>query len=195
MESKIMERKNIIGSLKSVYGVPKKGIDKRIKFLKSITILQLLLVIYGVGIFILSIFSESLGFGIFNRGKLGLLTITISYFALILPKEIYELKLLKHMKKINSDIKGIDKLNIGLKNIIEKLNNPIKNKISWITIILTLGIIVMGISQFLFDSYNYNPYWEYTVLTFYGLIFFQFISTNRKLTRNIREAEKYYNNN
>ncbi len=196
METKIVERKNIIVSLKSNYGEPKKGIDKRIQFLKRMTILDLVMTIFSGGVVLLSIISDTLGFEIFKWQKMGLLTMTILSlsFALRLPQEIYELELLKHLKKINSNsnFKGIDKLNRELKSIINKLNDRIKN--NWIVIIFAIGIVVMGLWQLGFDSGNNNSYWKYMklpVLTFFGLIIVQFISTNRKLTRNIREMEKY----
>ena len=60
--TKIDERKNIIVSLKSNYGARKKGIEKRIKYLKGVHILNLICTILCGGIIILTIILEPLGF-------------------------------------------------------------------------------------------------------------------------------------
>jgi len=78
-----------------------------------------------------------------------------------------------------------------LKNIIEKLNNRLKN--GWIEITLAIIILIMGIWQMGFSDNN-NPYWNYMklpILAFYGIILFRFIFTNRKLNENINKTEKY----
>ena len=53
----------------------------------------------------------------------------------------------RFLKDINSksEFDGIDKLNIELKNIIDKLNFGFKN--NWIEIILGIGISILGIWQ------------------------------------------------
>lgn len=191
MDTKISERKNIIVSLKSNYGEPKKGIEKRIQFLKRITILYLIMALFSGGILFLSIVFEVFDSEIFKWEKTGLLAILSLSIVLNLPKQCYELKLLKHIKKIDSkpDFIGIDKLNRELKNTIDKLND--RFRIDWILIVLAILIVIMGIWQMGFE--DNNPYWNYMklpIIVFYGIILFRFIITNKKLTKNINETEK-----
>jgi hypothetical protein len=192
MNEKINERKNIIVSLKSNLGEPKKGIEKRIEFLKGMTILNLILTLISGGILVLSIISELFDYEIIKWQKSALMVILSLSFIINLPNQFYELKLLKHLKKINSksEFDGIDKLNSELKNIIDKSNNGFKN--NWTIIILALGILIMGIWQMGFDENN--PYWNYMklpILAFYGIIIFRFINRNKKLNENIEKTEKY----
>jgi len=189
---KIDERKNIIVSLKSNYGERKKGIDKRIQYLKGMTILNLILTIFCGGIILTSIILEPLGYDFFKWQKMGLLTILSLSFILRFPEEIFELKLLKHLKNISdkSDFSGIEKLNSDLKIIVSKLNK--KLKYHGIIIPLAVIILVLGFVQVL--SENVNPYWNYAkipVLLFFGMIIVRFYNVNKKLTKNITETEKY----
>ncbi len=191
MNEKMNERKNIIFSLKSNFGEPKNGIEKRLSFLKGMTILNLTLTLFSVGILVLSIISELFNYEIFEWKKTGLLAILSLSFILNLPNQYYELKLLNHLKKIGSksEYSGINKLNIELKSIIESLNNRLKN--GWIEITLAIIILIMGIWQIF---YSINPYWNYMklpILVFYGIILFRFIFTNRKLNENITKTEKH----
>ena len=94
------DRKNIIISLKSNFGEPKNGIEKRRLFLKGMTILNLILTFFSAGILVLSIISESLNYEIIEWEKTGLLAILSLSFFLNLPNQYYELKLLNHLKKI-----------------------------------------------------------------------------------------------
>jgi hypothetical protein len=194
MNEKMNERKNIIISLKSNFGEPKNGIEKRLSFLKGMTILNLTLTLFSAGILVLSIISELFNYEIFEWKKTGLLAILSLSFILNLPNQYFELKLLNHLKKLGSksEFNGIDKLNMELKNIIEKLNNRLKN--GWIEITLAIIILIMGIWQMGFSDNN-NPYWnnmKLPILAFYGIILFRFIFTNRKLNENINKTEKYY---
>jgi hypothetical protein len=194
MNEKINERKNIIISLKSNFGEPKNRIEKRLSFLKGMTILNLTLTLFSAGILVLSIISELFNYEIFEWKKTGLLAILSLSFILNLPNQYFELKLLNHLKKLGSksEFNGIDKLNMELKNIIEKLNNRLKN--GWIEITLAIIILIMGIWQMGFSDNN-NPYWnnmKLPILAFYGIILFRFIFTNRKLNENINKTEKYY---
>ena len=187
------ERKNIIISLKSNFGEPKNGIEKRLSFLKGMTILNLTLTIFSAGILVLSIISELFNYEIFEWKKTGLLAILSLSFILNLPNQYFELKLLNHLKKLGSksEYNGIDKLNIELKSIIENLNNRLKN--GWVEITLAIIILIMGLWQMGFSNNN-NPYWNYMklpILAFYGIILFRFIFTNRKLNENITKTEKY----
>ena len=193
MNEKMNERKNIIISLKSNFGEPKNGIEKRLSFLKGMTILNLTLTIFSAGILVLSIISELFNYEIFEWKKTGLLAILSLSFILNLPNQYFELKLLNHLKKLGSksEYNGIDKLNIELKSIIENLNNRLKN--GWVEITLAIIILIMGIWQMGFSNNN-NPYWNYMklpILAFYGIILFRFIFTNRKLNENITKTEKY----
>ena len=192
MNEKINDRKNIIISLKSNLGEPKKGIEKRIQFLKGMTILNLVLTIISAGILVLSILSEIFEYEIYKWQKSALMVILSLSFIMNLPNQFFELKLLKHLKNINSksEFDGIDKLNSELKSIIDKLNNGFKN--NWGIIILAIVILFMGIWQMGFD--DNNPYWKYMklpTLAFYGIIIFRFITTNKKLTKNINKTERY----
>jgi hypothetical protein len=190
--TKIDERKNIIVSLKSNYGERKKGIDKRIQYLKGMAILDLLLTTFCGGIVLLSIILEPLGYEFFKWQKMGLLTILSLSFILRLPEEIFELKLLKHLRNISdkSDFLGIDKLNSDLKIIVDKLNK--KLKYNRLIIPLAIIILVLGFIQVL--SENLNPYWNYAkipVLLFFGMIVIRFYNVYKKLNKNIMETEKY----
>ena len=196
MNEKMNERKNIIISLKSNFGEPKNGIEKRLSFLKGMTILNLTLTLFSAGILVLSIISELFNYEIFEWKKTGLLAILSLSFILNLPNQYFELKLLNHLKKLGSksEFSGIDKLNIELKSIIENLNNRLKN--GWVEITLAIIILIMGIWQMGFsnNNNNNNPYWNYMklpILAFYGIILFRFIFTNRKLNENITKTEKY----
>ena len=193
MNEKMNERKNIIISLKSNFGEPKNGIEKRLSFLKGMTILNLILTLFSAGILVLSIISELFNYEIFEWKKTGLLAILSLSFILNLPNQYFELKLLNHLKKLGSksEYNGIDKLNIELKSIIENLNNRLKN--GWVEITLAIIILIMGLWQMGFSNNN-NPYWNYMklpILAFYGIILFRFIFTNRKLNENITKTEKY----
>ena len=193
MNEKMNERKNIIISLKSNFGEPKNGIEKRLSFLKGMTILNLILTLFSAGILVLSIISELFNYEIFEWKKTGLLAILSLSFILNLPNQYFELKLLNHLKKLGSksEYNGIDKLNIELKIIIENLNNRLKN--GWVEITLAIIILIMGLWQMGFSNNN-NPYWNYMklpILAFYGIILFRFIFTNRKLNENITKTEKY----
>lgn len=192
MKTKIDERKNIIISLKTNYGERKKGIEKRIQYLKIMSSINLILTIFCGGILLLSIISGQFGNELFKWQKTGLLAILSLSSILNLPNELYELKLLKHLKRINavSEFNGIEKLNNELKSIIENLNNRLKN--NWLVIILAVGIIFMGMIQVISESIN--PYWNYMkspILLFFGIITVRYLTTNKKLTKNINEIEKY----
>ncbi|MFL3661102.1 MAG: hypothetical protein ACI6PN_05060 [Polaribacter sp.] len=192
MNEKMNDRKNIIISLKSNLGKPKNGIEKRLSFLKGMTILNSTLTLFSAGILVLSIVSGLFNYQIFKWEKTGLLAVLSLSFILNLPNQFYELKLLNHLKNINSksEFDGIEKLNIELKSIIKKLNNRLKN--GWLEIVLAIIIMIMGIWQMGFD--NNNPYWNYMklpILAFYGIILFRFVFTNRKLNENINKTEKY----
>ena len=192
METKIDERKNIIVSLKSNYGERTKGLEKRIQDLKIMSSIKLVLTIFCGGILILSIISGQFGNELFKWQKMGLFSILSLSFIMNLPNELYELKLLKHLKRMNSksEFSGIEKLNNELKNIVDKLNSGLKN--NWIIIILAVAIMIMGIWQVLYD--NNNPYWDYMkipTILFFGIIIVRFTIINKKLNENINEMEKY----
>jgi hypothetical protein len=193
MKTKIDERKNIIVSLKSNYGVPNKGIEKRIQYLKIMTILDSTFTVFFGGFLVFSILSEFFGFEFIKWQKMAFIVILLLSFIIRFPNNIYELKLLKHFKKINpnSEFNGMDKLNNDLKSIIKNLNN---RKIdNWIVGILVIGIFIMGIWQMGFD--NNNPYWNYMKLpfiAFFGIVVIRFIVINKKLTENISETEKHF---
>jgi hypothetical protein len=190
--TKIEERKNIIVSLKSNIGEQKKGIDKRIQYLKGISILHITLTLFCGGIVISSIISDLLGYEFYDWQKMGLLAILSLSAILNIPNELYELKLLNHLTKINSklDFDGIEKLNNELKSLINKLNNRLRN--NWFVLVLAILIMIMGAWQMLIESKN--PYWNYMklpIIAFYGIIILRFIITNKILSENINKTEKY----
>ena len=190
MITQIDIRKNIIVSLKSSYFGGKKNIEKKIQYLEFMSSLNIIVTTLIGGILLASMISSLLGNEFFNWQKMELLTILSLSFILTLPNELYELKLLKHLQKINrcTEFSGIEKLNTELKSIVNKLNNRIKN--NWLTILLTLFIMAMGTWQL---SSN-NPYWSYmkipTIILF-GIIAVRFKKMNKILTENINETEKY----
>ena len=192
--TKIDERKNIIVSLKSNYGERKKGIDKRIQYLKGMNILNLTLAILCGGIILASIILEPLGFEFFKWQKMGLLTILSLSFILRLPEETFELKLLRHLKRISdkTDFNGIEKLNSELQIIVDNLNK--KMKFHRIFIPLAIVILILGIIQVL--SEDLNPFWNYAkilVVFFFIVVMTRFYKVNKKLTKNILETEKHCN--
>ncbi len=192
MMTKIEERKSIIASLKFNLGGTKRGIDKRIQYLKRISILYITLTILVGGIVLASIILEPLGFDNFKWYKMGLLTILSLSFVLRLLEAVYALKLYKHLKKISdkTDFDGIEKLNSELKLIIDTLNN--RRKYNRIVIPLAIAILILALIQVL--SKDLYPYWNYAkilVVLFFGVVMARFYKVNIKLTRNIAETEKY----
>lgn len=190
MNTRMNERKNIIVSLKSRYGERKKGIDKRIRFLQFFTFLNALMSLFCGTILLASLILEPLGFEFFKWQKMGLLTILSLSFFLGLPGEVYELKLLKHLKRIahTSDFPELEVLNTELKVLINKLNG--KLKYNGIIILLAFVILILGFMQVLSDSENL--YWNYAkipVLIFFLIVVTRFYTMNKKLTENIRKTE------
>ena len=190
MMTKIDERKDIIVSLKSSYGERKKGINKHIKTLKILGFIHISLSIFCFGILFTSIISEQLKYEIFKWQNTGLLSLLSLIVFLNLPNEIFELKLLNHLKKINkhNDFKGLEKLNNDLKILINNLNNRLSIT-NLIPIILGLIILIMSAWQTMNKN---NPYWEYMkipIILFFGLIIVRFLTINKKLTENIQKTE------
>lgn len=189
MSLEIDKRKNTILTLKSIQRNRTKGIDKQIKKLRSISIINICLSVFCNALILLSLISEMLSITIIEWNKVALLTILSISYTITLPIEIYQLKLLKHLKKI-ADKEGdfnLKELNLELKGIIDKLNNK---RGSWFIIVLAFGIMFLGVVQVL--SKNLNPYWSYIklpVLLFYGIVVYQFITINKKLNKNIQETE------
>jgi hypothetical protein len=193
MNTKIEERKKIILSMRSNYGEKKKGVEKRIEFLKGMNILNVVLTILCGGIILASIILEPFGFEFFKWQKMGLLTLLSLGFVLKLPEDLFEFQLLKHFKilSIPSDFTELDKLNLELKHIIDKLNRKIKYH--KLTIPLAVIIIILAFMQIL--SETLNPYWNYAkipILLFFGMILTRFYLINKSLTKNIAETEKYF---
>lgn len=189
MKTNIDNRKNIIISLKSYYGERKKGIDKQIQFLKMWNFMNISITIICFGILMTSIISEQLVFDFYKWQKTGLIALLSLIVFLNLPNAIFELKLLKHFKKINNynDFNGIEKLNNDLKFQIDKLNNRIRTNI----IQVILGILILFMSAWQTMNEN-NPYWEYMkipIILFFGFIIIKFIIVNKKLTENIQKVE------
>ena len=193
MTSNIDIRKNIIISLKSSsYRNQKKGLEEQIKHLKSMYNLNLLLTIFCAGIVTTSILTDLLGFDIFKWEKMEFFTLLSLTLILKLPYEFYELKLLKHLKKIKSlkEFNQLENLNFKLKNIVDDLNN--RKKKNLFVIILALAIMISGMLKIFYD--DLNPYWTHTkipTLLLYGIIIFNFIRLNNRLTQNIEKTESH----
>ena len=92
MNTNINERKNIVVSLKSNYGGRKKTLEKRIQYLKGMIGFHLGMILICSAIVLTSFFLQPIW------QKMGLLIILSISFILSLPQEIYELKLLSHLK-------------------------------------------------------------------------------------------------
>ncbi len=187
------ERKNIIVSLKSSLWESPKGLKSRIKFLKITIIIYSLITLFFAGILILSIISRLFSNEIISWQKASLAVIMSFSVSLNLPKPIFELKLLRHLIKINTkpNFEGITKLNSELKKIIDQLNNTLKTR--WFIVLLVIFMLIMAFWQLFSEN---NPYWDFMKIPFlliYGILLTDFIITNRNLTKNIKETEKLCN--
>ena len=142
--TKIDERKNIIISLKSNYRNEIKGIDKQIRNLSIMSFMNIFLSLICGGMILISIISEQFGFEILKWEKSAVLVILSITVFLSFPYDIYELKLLRHLKIINNykDFTELEKLNIELKNIIVKLNN--RKKSSTFLIVFIIPILILN---------------------------------------------------
>jgi len=192
MKENIEIRKNIINSLIPTIKWSNTSIEKRVRFLKRMTFFDILLTVVCAGTLVLSILSEIIGFKFIKWQSSGLLAILSLSFVQNLPNRLYELKLTKHLIILNlkSDCKRLSNLNEELKTIVEKLNDRLKN--NWLTFLLALLILIMGIWQV--GSENDNQFWNYMklpILTFYGIILFKFLVTIKSLNKNIKAAETY----
>jgi len=196
MKKDIENRKSIIKSLKPTIAWGSKSIEKRVEFLKGITAVYIILTTLCAGILILTILAEIIGFKFTKWENIGLLAILSVSFVLNLPNQLYELKLTKHLIKLNSqsNLNGSESLNNELRKIIEQLNNRIKN--NWLTLLLALIILVLGILQM--GTENNSQVWGYMkipMIIFYGIILLKFWKTNKSLSRNINDAENTVANN
>jgi len=193
--TKIDERKNIIISLKSNYRNEIKGIDKQIRNLSIMSVINIFLSLICGGMILISIISEQFGFEILKWEKSAVLVILSITVFLSFPYDIYELKLLRHLKIINNykDFTELEKLNIELKNIIVRLNN--RKKSSTLLIVFIILILVMGLWQF---SLEKNPYWNYMkfpIIIFFGFTIIRFIQGFKNLEENIKKVESTVANN
>ncbi|PIY09179.1 MAG: hypothetical protein COZ17_13930 [Flavobacteriaceae bacterium CG_4_10_14_3_um_filter_33_47] len=193
--TKIDERKNIIISLKSNYRNEIKGIDKQIRNLSIMSFMNIFLSLICGGMILISIISEQFGFEILKWEKSAVLVILSITVFLSFPYDIYELKLLRHLKIINNykDFTELEKLNIELKNIIVRLNN--RKKSSTFLIVFIILILVMGLWQFSLEN---NPYWNYMkfpIILFFGFTLTRFIQGFKNLEENIKKVESTVANN
>jgi len=189
------ERKNIIISLKSNYRNEIKGIDKQIRNLSIMSFMNIFLSLICGGMILISIISEQFGFEILKWEKSAVLVILSITVFLSFPYDIYELKLLRHLKIINNykDFTELEKLNIELKNIIVRLNN--RKKSSTFLIVFIILILVMGLWQFSLEN---NPYWNYMkfpIILFFGFTLTRFIQGFKNLEENIKKVESTVANN
>jgi hypothetical protein len=190
MKKNIETRKNIINSLKPTIDWSNKSLDKRVKFLKGISVVNIILTIICAGILFSTILSELIGLGFKKWENIGLFAILSLSFIINLPNQLYELKLTKHLIKIKleNELDNLEKLNDELKTIISKLNNRIKN--NWHIPLLAVIILVLGMWQM--GSENGDQIWSYMklpIIIFYSIILFKFWKTNKSLNRNINAAE------
>jgi hypothetical protein len=196
MKKNIETRKNIINSLKPTIDWSNKSLDKRVKFLKGISVVNIILTIICAGILFSTILSELIGLGFKKWENIGLFAILSLSFIINLPNQLYELKLTKHLIKIKleNELDNLEKLNDELKTIISKLNNRIKN--NWHIPLLAVIILVLGMWQM--GSENGDQIWSYMklpIIIFYSIILFKFWKTNKSLNRNINAAEHAVANN
>jgi hypothetical protein len=196
MKKNIETRKNIINSLKPTIDWSNKSLDKRVKFLKGISVVNIILTIICAGILFSTILSELIGLGFNKWENIGLFAILSLSFIINLPNQLYELKLTKHLIKIKleNELDNLEKLNDELKTIISKLNNRIKN--NWHIPLLAVIILVLGMWQM--GSENGDQIWSYMklpIIIFYSIILFKFWKTNKSLNRNINAAEHAVANN
>ena len=193
--TKIDERKNIIVSLKSKYRNEHKGINKQIKNLRIMSVLNISLSIICGGLTCMSIISDLFGYEILKWENSSILVIMSITFFLNFPDDIYELKLLKHFKRINDykDFIELEKLNIELKKIIINLNS--RKNLSIAVIFTIILILLMGLWEVAISN---NPYWIYMklpILILYGFIIIRFIQGYKKITENIEKVESTVANN
>jgi predicted branched-subunit amino acid permease len=196
MKKNIETRKNIINSLKPTIDWSNKSLDKRVKFLKGISVVNIILTIICAGILFSTILSELIGLGFKKWENIGLFAILSLSFVLNLPHQFYELKLTKHLIhiKLKNELGNLEKLNDELKTIITKLNDKIKN--NWHTLLLAVIILILGMWQM--ASENGDQIWSYMklpIMIFYGIILFKFWKTNKSLNRNINAAVHTVANN
>jgi len=190
MTTKIDERKNILISLKSSkFGTRNRGIDEQIQTLKVLSLMNILLIVFCFGIIIFSIISEPLKNEVFEWSKTALYVLLSCFSLLNLPTKLIEIRLLNHLKKINqfNDFIGIDALNIELKNIIHKLNNPLKS--NPIPIFLAFLLLIMSAWQLITSN---NPYWihmKLLIMLFFILVVIKFLIVYKKLNQNIQQTE------
>ncbi|NLP59504.1 hypothetical protein [Lutibacter sp. B1] len=196
MTTKIDARKNIIVSLKSNYGERNKGIERHIQTLKVLILMHIVLSILSFGFIFTSLISEYFGYENYKWQNTALFALLSLISLLNLPNNIIELKLLIHLKRINkfNDFDNLEKLNIDLKELINKLNNrlSINNLIP-----ILLGVIILIMSSWQTMNLN-NPYWEYMkfpIVIFFGIIITRFVITNKKINDNIKKTENTVANN
>ncbi len=192
-QENINERKNIIVSLKSSLDIPKKGIKYKIKALKIVILIYLLLTIITVGMLSLSIIAELFNYELLKWQNTGLFAVMSLSITLNLSNKIFELKLLRHLININTifDFEGITKLNDELKEIIDQLNNRFKLNKS--VMLLVIFLLIMGIWQMGFQNNQYWDFMKLPFLVFYGILLFDFIRKNKRLSKNIKETERHCN--
>jgi hypothetical protein len=189
MKTSIEKRKEIIKSLKPTIDWGNKKIENRIKFLQGITIVNLALTLLCGGILLSSIITEILDLPFVEWNNIGLLAILSLSFVLNLPFQLYELKLTKHLVRLNSttNFNGLQKLNEELSTIITELNNKLKN--NWFTFLLALVILILGIWQMGSESNLIWNYMKIPIILFYCIVFYKFWKNYKYLTKNINAAE------
>jgi len=188
----VEERIKIINDFKSSIGKSNYGIDKRIKRLTYFYTYYLILNTIAWGLILFSIVRDFLKIDIkhYRWNKSALMVFLGTVFLLKIIRPTYEIKLLKHLKKLksNSNIEIEKELNSGFKKIITPFGKKIIGKfiIGLSLIILLLGIWQMGFSL-------QRPIWEYIkipVLIYFIIVMFELYRTNKKLGLNIQKVEE-----
>jgi hypothetical protein len=187
MITEIEERKRIIISLKSNYRDKNLGIDKRIRNVKMYVTIYTVLTIFVVGIVLISIIGEALGYTFLKWNKMGLFVLFSIGYVLRVPKDIFELKLLNHLKSLNdhSDVNQINESNIRLKGIIEKINN---NR-NFLIIVIPLMVVLIILTFLQIPSDNLHPLWNYAKIPtclIYVIGLIRYFTIIIKLNENIK---------
>jgi hypothetical protein len=187
------KRISIIDSYRQGRPQAEGSIEKRLKKARMLSNLQI--IIGGLCVFLLfvSIISTSLNLPFsLNWDKAALTVIITLSMALNFQPHYFEIKLLRHQKKLNACKASSvpDELNAELTKLTEKINNRFRKY--WPLILPVLVILAAALWQ-IFSNYH-NPYWSYfkiPVLLVFVFIFWDFFQINARLSNNLNKAEEY----
>ena len=188
-------RKQIILSLKSNYvAFDGNDIDKRIKFVKWQSVLNIFIVVFSAGFVLFGIITDFFGYHLVHWEKSGILILALLSLSSVLrlPKSIVELKLLKHYRKIQeSDLQNAiaKELDDELETEIDKLNNLTIYKVFSIIMMILLFIAVFYL--FLNRRFDYWQYLKAPFFLFYFLGIYNLYIINRRIQNNVDEYESF----